>query len=80
MYTKYLRGNNGRDGKTIENINEGFPGFDVTPSFAFVIKTVDCKRKLKTDPFGRKQDVPLVTLAHSWLPRSKKKFSGYLIL
>lgn len=24
--------------------------------------------------------IPLVTLAHSWFPRSKKKFSGYLIL
>lgn len=24
--------------------------------------------------------LPRVTLAHSWLPRSRKKFSGYLIL
>jgi hypothetical protein len=38
--TKYLRGDNSSNGKAVENVYECFPGFDVTPSFAFVIETV----------------------------------------
>jgi len=45
MDTKYLRGNDGSDRKTVENIDKGFPRFDVTPPFTFIVKTVDCNAK-----------------------------------
>jgi hypothetical protein len=41
MYTEDLRGDNGRDGETVEDVYEGLPCFNITSSFAFIIKPVN---------------------------------------
>jgi len=69
---EYFSGDDGCDGETIEYVNEGFPDFDRCASFAFVVEAVD----LLAWNF---KEVPLVTFAHSWLPRRRKKFSGQRI-
>ena len=40
MNTEYLGGNNGSNGKAVENVNESLPRLDVTPSFTFIIESV----------------------------------------
>ena len=41
MYAENLGGDDGSNGKAIEDVYEGLPGLDVTATFAFIIKTVD---------------------------------------
>lgn len=35
-----LGGYDGSDGETVEDVNEGFPGLDVTAAFTLVIETI----------------------------------------
>lgn len=43
MNTEYLGGNNGSDGKAVENVDKSLPRLDVTPSFTFIVEPVYCK-------------------------------------
>jgi hypothetical protein len=43
MNAEYLGGNNGSNGKAVENVYKGFPRLDVTPSFTFIVETIYCK-------------------------------------
>lgn len=42
MNAEYLGRDNCSNGQAVEDVNEGLPGLDVTPSFALVIETVHC--------------------------------------
>lgn len=44
MDAKDFRSNDGGDWKTVENIDEGLPNFDVTPTLALIIEPIHCKR------------------------------------
>ena len=41
MDAEYFRRNDGRDGETVEDVDERLPGLDVTPSLALIVKSVD---------------------------------------
>lgn len=41
MHAENLGSHNGCDGEAVEDVNESFPSLDVTPSFTFVVKTID---------------------------------------
>ena len=41
MHAEDLRRDDGSNGQAIEDIDEGFPCLQVTPSFAFVVEAVD---------------------------------------
>jgi len=43
MNAEYLGGNNGSNGKAVENVYKGFPRLDITSSFAFIVEAVYCK-------------------------------------
>jgi hypothetical protein len=75
MDTKDFAGYYGNDGQAIEYIDERFPDFDARATLAFVVEAIDYYQHQLT--WGYK---PLVTFAHSWLPRRRKKFSGHRIL
>lgn len=45
MDAKYLRGNYGGNREAVKDVNESFPDFDVTTTFAFVVKPINCQRK-----------------------------------
>lgn len=79
MNTKDLAGDDGRDGESVEHVDKCLPDLDVCPALALVVETVYYIGLVIESTRGRK-GAPLVTLAHSWLPRKRKKFSGYLIL
>lgn len=40
MNTEYLGGNNSSNRKAVENVDEGLPRLDVTPSFTFIVEPV----------------------------------------
>ena len=84
MYAEDLSSNNGSYRKRVESINEGLPNLDIAAAFAFIVETVDYRNKDRLASVLQKyklgETIPLVTLAHSWFPRRRKKFSGYFSL
>jgi hypothetical protein len=43
MNAEYLGGNDGCDGKTVEDVYERFPRLDIRPPFAFIVKAIYCE-------------------------------------
>ena len=83
MHAEDFRRDNGSDRKTVEDVYECFPRLDITPPLALVVKPIYYDKRVSTARLNRINDnetSPRVTLAHSWFPRNRKKFSGYLIL
>jgi hypothetical protein len=89
VYAKDLASDDGSDRERVEDVDKGLPRLDVGTAFTLVVEPVDYVRgranrtmSVSTRLETRRAywDSPRVTFAHSWLPRSKKKFSGYLIL
>ena len=48
MYAEDLRRDNGSDREAVENVYEGLPRLDITPSLALVIKPVYCVKRVRT--------------------------------
>ena len=66
MYAEDLRGDNGCDGETVEDVNESLPCFNITPSFAFIIKSINYSFLLEREcPAHTTINIPRVTFAHS---------------
>jgi len=84
VYTEDFGSDNRGDGKTVEHVDKCLPDFDITPPFAFIIEAIDCKTRgvniATVAPNNQEEFLPRVTLAHSWFPRNRKKFSGNLTL
>lgn len=83
VYAEDFRRDDGSNGKTVEDVYESLPCFNITPPLALVVKPVYYDKRVRTARLNRINNYetsPRVTLAHSWFPRKRKKFSGYLIL
>ena len=46
MYTEYLGCHNSCDGQAVEDIDERLPRFDITPSFALVVESINCRSSI----------------------------------
>lgn len=71
MDAKDFGRDDGSDGKAVEDVDEGLPDFDVAPTFALVVESIDwsqhssrqSKREQGEESLGRNS--PRVTFAHS---------------
>ena len=77
MDAEDFAGYDGGYGEAVEDVDEGFPDFYGGAAFTFVVEAVDYLSALYFT--GRGRGEPLVTFAHSWFPRRRKKFSGQRI-
>lgn len=80
MDAEDFAGYDGGYGEAVEDVDERFPDFDTCTSFAFVVESVHYKEPVSMEKQGNDMWIPLVTLAHSWFPRRRKKFSGHRTL
>lgn len=79
MDAEDFAGDDGGYGEAVEDVDEGFPDFYGGAAFTFIVEAIYYDQRFFFDLGGGGGGEPLVTFAHSWFPRRRKKFSGQRI-